>query len=680
MKNRILLILLAIALSMSSQAAELLQAEASKSTITLTAKSAKPGWYRIEALMPWQISGGVNVWKGKVAGVQKITIKRQVGADDMLYRRFRLVDSNTGSASKTRYVTEFTQNSRGFHMPWPSSKKGMSCPWSVDDLVALGVKHITTNIDLPGAIRKPEDAKPDDPVVVVDGEKFIMNMDTFRGKDKEYKTLTDAGINIFAVINNPVPTAPDPNNPFIHPETDLANAPMHLGAFNITDKHGLNAYRAVIGFYAERYSRPDHMYGWVSSYIVGNEVQAHWSWYNMGHVNDQHFLDEYMKAVRVTDLILRDIHPDLRAYISMEHHWTAPVDMRGDDVLEGLAKRSTNEGNFPWEVAFHPYPQDLFKPNFLKDTEATLRYDTPKITFKNLEVLPDFLSQTRFLYKGKLRNIALTEQGFNADPTPAGEQLQAAAYAAAYYRVVNIDGIVAFNLHRHVSSRGEFGLRLGIWDYPDDSGVNAGKPTRKLPAWDAVRLSGTPNAKEELAHYLPVLGAKSWQQLLPSKNIDRTKPKPAFAGLNVAANLCKIMDSAQLDNLRSGLEWRKELVSDGVTHMDAIYNHPPMTGTGYGTFTIKLPHIAAKQKLVFVTSTGFINDTADGVDWFVKVNNKQVATGTQTTRGWVARQVDLTAYAGKSIQFSLGVNGRKNRDADWFCWASPAILIIGARH
>lgn len=659
-------------------AAMIVTAEANKSTITVTAKSASPGNYRLEALRPWQISGGVNVWNGKISGQQKLSFARVQNGEDLLFRRFRLVDAKTGLSTKTQYVTEFSGNSRGFRIPWPASRKGMSCPWMIDDLVTLGVKHITTNINLIGVLKPPEDVKPGEPVIEVDGERYGINMDTFRGFDKQFKELTDAGMNIFAVINNPIPSKPDPSNPFIHPETDLANAPMHLGAFNITNDRGLKAYRAVIGFFAERYSRPDCKYGWVSSYIVGNEVQAHWSWYNMGRPSDQHFLDEYIKAVRVTDLILRDTHPDLRAFVSMEHHWTAPVDMQGDVVLEGLAKRSTMEGNFPWDVAFHPYPQDLFKPNFLKDDQALLRYDTPKITFKNLEVLPDFLSQPRFLYKGKLRRIALTEQGFNADPTPEGEQMQAAAYAAAYYRVAHINGIVAFNLHRHVSARDEFGLRLGVWDFPDVDNPYTGKLSRKLPSWDAFRLSGTPEADQKLAYLLPVLGAKSWQQLLPSKNIDRSKPKPAFAGKNLVADLCLLIDRAKLDNLQPGLEWRKELVSDGVTHMSAIYSHPPKTGTGYGTMDVKLPVITKKQKLVFVTSTGFINDSTDGVDWFVMVNGKQLATGTQTTRGWIARRIDLSSYAGQTIHLGLGVNARKELGADWFCWTLPAVLKVSA--
>lgn len=662
----------------AAHAVMIVNAEAGKATITVTAKTAKPGMFRLEALKPWQKSGGTVVWNGKLVGQQRLSFNRMLRGDDLLYRRYRLVNAKTGQATKTRYVTDFTQSSRGFRITWPKDKKGICCPWILSDMPKLGVKHVTTNININGVLKSPDDAKPDDPIVVVDGQRYGINIDIFRNYyDPQFKQLTDMGVNIFAVINNNVPNKPDPSNPLVHPETDLANAPMHLGAFNITNDQGLKAYRAVIGFFAERYSRPDRKYGWISSYIVGNEIQAHWSWYNMGHPSDAHFLDEYIKAVRVTDLILRDTHPDLRAFISMEHHWRAPVDMRGDDALEGVAKRATAEGDFPWYMAFHPYPQDLFQPNFLKDDQAVLRYDTPKITFKNLEVLPDYMSQSRFLYRGQRRKIALTEQGFNVPNEPNGETIQAAAYAAAYFKVANIEGIDAFNLYAHISSRTDFGLKIGLYDFPDEKEAQRGYG-RKLLSWDAFSMSGTPGAEQKLAYLLPAIGAKSWKQLLPSLKIDRTPPKPYFAADNLVADLSQLMDRAKLEGIKSGLDWRKELVTDGVTFSNAIFSHPPATGTGYGTMVVKLPKITAKQRLFFTTSTGFTANSNDGVDWSVLVNGKPIAKGTQTSRAWKKQQIDLSRWAGQQIRLGLGVNPRKDPGYDWFCWMKPVVLKLPA--
>ncbi len=657
-----------------ARAAELLKAEASKTAITVTATASKPATFRLEALKPFQRHTGEVVWTGTVNSRQSITFARNMEGNDLLYRRFRLVHTKTGRSSNALYVTDFTQNSRGFRIIWPKEKKGMSLPRMVDDLKTLGVKHATVNMVITGILKSPEAVLPGEPVVEVDNERYGINLEALRITDQQTKELTDAGINCIAVISNFMPKTPDATNPLVHPESDLANAPMPFGAINIANERGWKAYRAVMGFVAERYSRPDCKYGWISSYVVGNEVQAHWTWYNMGRPSESHFLDEYLKAVRVTDLAVRDAHPDLRALISMTHSWSAPVELTGIAVIEGVAKRARMEGDFPWYVAFHPYPQDLFQPNFLKDDQAVLRFDTPKITFKNLEVLPTYLAQPRMLYRGQRRKVALTEQGFNVTNDPNGELVQAAAYAAAYYRVAHIEGIDAFNLYQHISSKGDFGLKLGLYDWPEDnSQVPYG---RKLPSWEAFRISGTPGAEQELAYLLPALGAKSWKQLLPSTKIDRKPPKPVYAADSLVLDLCTVMDRATMDGLRVGLEWRQEMVTDGVTFHKAILSHPPATGTGYGTMEIKLPKITAKQKLIFVASTGFSANSVDGVDWVVLVNGKQVASGTQQSRAWKPLRINLSTWSGQTIRLGLGVNARKDPGYDWFCWMKPAILKL----
>ena len=56
---------------------------------------------------------------------------------------------------------------------------------------------------------------------------------------------------------------------------------------------------------------------------------------------------------------------------------------------------SAAEGDFDWAIAYHPYPQNLFDPRVWADTEATFTFDTPKITYKNLEVLDAWVRQPR---------------------------------------------------------------------------------------------------------------------------------------------------------------------------------------------------------------------------------------------------------------------------------------------
>ena len=49
-------------------------------------------------------------------------------------------------------------------------------------------------------------------------------------------------------------------------------------------------------------------------------------------------------------------------------------------------------------IAHHPYPENLFECRFWRDKTATLKPDTPRITFKNIELLPQILKQPELLY------------------------------------------------------------------------------------------------------------------------------------------------------------------------------------------------------------------------------------------------------------------------------------------
>src|SRR5690606_11741379 len=120
-------------------------------------------------------------------------------------------------------------------------------------------------------------------------------------------------------------------------------------------------------------------------------------------------------------------------------------------------------GDLPWNIAFHPYPENLFDAAFWKDESPTFDFETDRITFKNLEVLVAYMQQEPYLFNGEMRRIILSEQGFHSPNTPEGQLVQAAAYAYAYYKIKFLDGIDSCILHRHVDHAQEGGLNLGLW-------------------------------------------------------------------------------------------------------------------------------------------------------------------------------------------------------------------------
>ena len=140
---------------------------------------------------------------------------------------------------------------------------------------------------------------------------------------------------------------------------------------------------------------------------------------------------------------------------------------------------------------------------------ATTNENTPRITFKNLEMLARYFEKPELLYEGKPRRLILSEQGFHSDGTPEGEQVQAAAYAYAYRRVATLGAIDAFILHRHVDHKGEGGLNLGLWRCKKDS-PSPSEPSERKPIYEVYRLADTPDWEQAFKFALPIIGIKDW--------------------------------------------------------------------------------------------------------------------------------------------------------------------------
>ena len=175
-----------------------------------------------------------------------------------------------------------------------------------------------------------------------------------------------------------------------------------------------------------------------------------------------------------------------------------------------MGRLSKRDGDFDWDVAYHPYPEDLRNPRNLRDKAAIASFDTPKITFKNLEQLTDYLRRSEMLCRGQARRVILSEQGFDTPPGLDGQTLQAAGFCYAWVKVSRLDGIDAFILHRHVDNAGEGGLNLGLWTHQPGT---VATPDAKKKIYDVFRLADTPGWQKAFAFALPVIGIRSWDEV-----------------------------------------------------------------------------------------------------------------------------------------------------------------------
>jgi hypothetical protein len=385
----------------------------------------------------------------------------------------------------------------------------------VDDALKLGVGHAALNLNI-GTIMRPALSETSISYTL-DGATYYFDGEYMARFDARVKELSDHGIVVTLILlNSPkwdgVAVHPDLKTALLHPDYDPEG---FISAFNVVTSEGLAHYKAFVEFVAERYTRPDQRHGRACGYIIGNEVDSAWVWCNAGEKTVEAYVREQAIAMRTAFYGARKKYAQARVYLSLDHLWTiSHMDnplrtYKSRDVIEILAVLARAEGDYDWALAFHPYPENLAHADFWNDVTALNTFDTPRITFKNIELLPAYMSQPHLLYDGRVRHIILSEQGFNSEETEESERLQAAAYALAFWRIERTPGIESFILHAHVDNRDEFGLNLGIWrrDKRSDDPSAPGSPK---PIYEVFRDIDGPRRNEVLRWARSVVGEQDW--------------------------------------------------------------------------------------------------------------------------------------------------------------------------
>ena len=397
----------------------------------------------------------------------------------------------------------------------PASKKGIGgfgANRFASDLDSLDITSVTVNMWLGFMSLTPsDDAIPFD----YNGRTYYADRKAIEGFDKtlQYTAARDVIVNAIVLI------APERSfadkaagRLFEHPDFDPAGI---YTMPNMTTLESLNLYAAAIDFLASRYNRPDKKYGRIHHWIAHNEVDAGWVWTNAGIKTPLRFMDIYVKSMRLLYYTARKYNPHAEVLITLTHYWQSRHNeycYPSAQLLDLLLDYTEAEGDFKWGVAHHPYPQSLFEPKAWLDTEATFDYNTPLITFKNLEVLDAWIKQPRALYKGKeKRTLYLSEQNPNSkDYSEEALLEQAAGMAYALKKLEACDGIDAYQMHGWFDQRGEGGLRIGIRRFPDDKD----DPSGRKPAWFVFQAFGTDREEEAFEFAKKIIGIDSWDQII----------------------------------------------------------------------------------------------------------------------------------------------------------------------
>ncbi len=235
----------------------------------------------------------------------------------------------------------------------------------VDDALALGIKHAALNVSLTAMIDL--DGRPESFRWQSGGRTYFFSRGVVEGIP--VRPLSSAGVRVYLILLSTVTGEPRLNK-IVRPAA-AREAPNGITGFNVMDPEGRRYFEACVEFLADRFSRKDEQFGRVVGYIVGNELNSHYEWYNIGPATTQQVAAEYLQAVRSAHAAVRRSSAGARVYISLEHHWTLRNDKDrlracpGRDLLDELNRLSKAGGDFDWHVAFHPYPENLRDPRHL---------------------------------------------------------------------------------------------------------------------------------------------------------------------------------------------------------------------------------------------------------------------------------------------------------------------------
>lgn len=457
----------------------------------------------------------VAVDKGKPF---RVTLPRMDGSRDRILSRWAIVDRKTNRLelrSSARFADE-VEASRSVKPEVPRSKKGLGGFWLhrediVRDLDDLGIAAVTVNILLNGMFSTTpgEGWQP----FAYGKRTYYANEERLRFYDRLLTETSARGIIVSAILLI--------GQGYNAPEGSWSRLVAHRdahpsGIFVMPDmdsREGVEAYAAAIDFLARRYCTDagPRIHHW----ILHNEINAGWIWTNAGEKTDVLYMDLYHRSMRLVHLLARQYDQSSKAFISLEHHWNytpEPRFYRGKRLLELLRDYCRAEGDFEWALAFHPYPDSLLNPRTWEDAHTDFTLNTPKITFRNLEVLDAWSRLREFWFQGKRpRTIHCTEQGLNApDYSEKSLTEQAAGMAYAWTKLKRLDSIEAFQYHAWIDNRHEFGLRIGLRRFPDDPD----DPWGRKPIWYVYRAMGTPDEEAVFEPYKQVIGIQSWEEIL----------------------------------------------------------------------------------------------------------------------------------------------------------------------
>lgn len=437
-------------------------------------------------------------------------------ANSRLFSKFVVAVKKDGAfvpISKPQYITNPGAAAK-YNLSFgdTKSKKGLLVDpekLKTSELDDLGVKHAAYNIPLSRILGNTSNSYYPTVHYTYNGRSYSFNGQVIAEYDYVFSTLTKKGISTTAIILNDIHPG---YMQLIHPKARSGGkAPYY--AFNATDEDGVEYLAAIGTFLANRYSGSSH--GKVTSWVIGNEINARKEWNYIEYVDTESYVEEYAKAFRVFYNAILSVNGNARVYISLDQQWGKSLyssnGYAAKDILDEFNRNIKAGGNIDWGVAYHPYNYPLTSARAWSTSGRASSYvldseTSPVITIKNIHVLTDYLQKEDLLTDaGEVRHVTLSEMGYTSS---AGQDIQAASFVYAY-KIVEanqyIDNML-FSRETDAASEVAQGLALGI--------NTQGGGHKSI--YNAFKYVDTDKSADYTDFALRIIGISSWNEVISS--------------------------------------------------------------------------------------------------------------------------------------------------------------------
>ena len=339
--------------------------------------------------------------------------------------------------------------------------------------------------------------------------------------DKMISAFSAKGIVVTAILLN----GRNDNYPELHEAGLAKRKEAFYYGFNVSTEQGYETTRALLSFMAERYSGAHDDYGRVSNWIVGNEINNNLNWNYTGPMDIDSYTKLYSKVFRVAYTAIKSQSRNARVFFSTDYEWkraNSNLMYGAKDFIDRFNADIRDEGNIEWGLAYHPYPHPMTEPEFWDDDQTGAvnnTEDSPVVNFKNLNVLTDYFQKDIMRDAGgNVRHIILSEEGFTSKSATRGDvyDIQAAAFAYAYYLVDNNPYIDAFILNRQVDAviEVEQSCSFGLWT------VDMSSPDRVIAVmpkniYNVFKYIDTNKSLKYTEFAKKIIGINKWSDVIP---------------------------------------------------------------------------------------------------------------------------------------------------------------------